>query len=157
MNILGLDINKSEDICKDLNILLCNFHVYYYNLKYSYWNIKGENYFDLYKIFDNLYKQVDKDIDIIATRILMLEGSVLKIFQEYTKFSSLPIYNENTHKSIIDLVNLIISCIKILLRLERLLLIKSDNFKDEGTNHIISRLIYKKEKNIWILNRWLLR
>ena len=54
-NILGLPVKESEEISKDLNVLLANFQVYYQNLRGIHWNIRGKRFFELHLKFEELY------------------------------------------------------------------------------------------------------
>lgn len=43
-NTIGLDIEKTQDLLRDLNNLLANFQVYYQNLRGIHWNIRGKRF-----------------------------------------------------------------------------------------------------------------
>ena len=153
LNILGLDIQKTEDLVKDLNVLLANFQVYYQNLRGIHWNIKGRGFFELHTKFEELYNDSQIKVDEIAERVLTLGGEPLHTFEDYIAYSKVPVGKHVSidHKA----VELIVSSIAELLKLERALLDKAGEANDEGTNAMMSDFISEQEKTIWMMNAWL--
>ena len=152
-NILGLDKEKSEQLTAELNILLANFQTYYQNLRGLHWNIKGRNFFELHVKFEELYTDSQEKIDLIAERILTLQGVPLHTFADYINEAKVP-----TGKNISEdekAVNLVVSSLSELLKIERNILDISDEAEDEGTNSMMSDFIAEQEKTIWMLNAWL--
>jgi starvation-inducible DNA-binding protein len=153
LNILGLDVQKTEDLVKDLNVLLANFQVYYQNLRGIHWNIKGKGFFELHAKFEELYNDSQIKIDEIAERVLTLGGEPLHTFEDYIANAKVPV---GKHVSIDEkAVALIISSIAELLQLERALLDKAGDASDEGTNSMMSDFIAEQEKTVWMMNAWL--
>ncbi len=151
--ILGLDKNKVTDLNKSLNKLLANFQVYYQNLRGLHWNIKGKSFFELHVKFEELYTDSQEKIDLIAERILTLEGNPLHTFDDYTNLSKVPVGKDisNDTKS----VELVVNSLSILISLERNILDQSDDANDEGTNAMMSDFIAEQEKTVWMLKSWL--
>nr|HRM13334.1 ferritin-like domain-containing protein [Flavobacterium sp.] len=52
-------------------------------------------------------------------------------------------------------VHLIVTSLSHLLKIERLILSKSDEINDEGTNAMMSDFIAEQEKTIWMMQAWL--
>jgi starvation-inducible DNA-binding protein len=89
--ILGLDAEKNTETVKKLNILLSNFQVYYQSLRGLHWNIKGKSFFELHVKFEEYYTDSQEKIDLIAERILTLQGVPLHTFSDYTSRAVVPI------------------------------------------------------------------
>ncbi|WP_034059596.1 Dps family protein [Lacinutrix jangbogonensis] len=153
LNILGLDTNKTKDIAKDLNGLLANFQTYYQNLRGIHWNIRGKNFFDLHVKFEELYTDANIKVDELAERVLTLGETPLHTFDDYLKTAKVPV-GKNVSKDV-DAVQLIVSSLTELLKLERQILIKSGDANDEGTNSMMSDFITQQEKTVWMMNAWL--
>ena len=151
--ILGLDQNKTENLVVSLNSLLANFQVYYQNLRGLHWNIKGKSFFELHVKFEEFYTDSQEKIDMIAERILTLEGTPLHTFAEYSELSKVAV-GKNISKDV-DAVKLVVSSLSELLKIERVILNESDAANDEGTNSMMSDFIAEQEKTIWMLNSWL--
>jgi len=151
--ILGLDKKKSEKLGNDLNTLLANFQVYYQNLRGLHWNIKGKNFFELHVKFEELYTDAQEKVDVIAERVLTLDGQPMHTFEEYVKNSSVAVAKNISNDE--EAVHVIISSLASLIKIERELLNFSDEAEDEGTNSMMSDFISEQEKTIWMMNAWL--
>lgn len=151
--MLGLPIAESEKIVKELNTLLSNFQVYYQNLRGIHWNIRGKRFFDLHVKFEELYNDAQLKIDLIAERILTIGGTPLHRFEDYLKHNQLEI-GHNISKDE-TAVQLIVSSLTDLLKIERDILKKTAEIDDEGTNAMMSDFISEQEKTIWMMNAWL--
>ncbi|WNW02671.1 Dps family protein [Tenacibaculum sp. HL-MS23] len=151
--VLGLDKNKSIALVKELNTLLANFQIYYQNVRGLHWNIKGKNFFELHVKFEEFYTDSQLKVDLIAERILTLQGTPLHTFDDYIKAAKVPV-GKNISKDV-DAVELVVESLAELLKIEREILVLSDNADDEGTNSMMSDFIAEQEKTIWMLNAWL--
>ena len=151
--ILGLDKEKTAGLVNDLNGLLSNFQVYYQNLRGLHWNIKGKSFFELHVKFEEFYTDSQEKIDMIAERILTLEGNPLHTFSDYTALASVPVGKDISQD--VEAVNLVVNSLSELLKIERQILDASDEANDEGTNSMMSDFIAEQEKTIWMLQSWL--
>lgn len=151
--ILGLDKEKVKDLATNLNDLLANFQVYYQNLRGLHWNIKGQSFFELHVKFEELYTDSQEKIDMVAERILTLEGSPLHTFEDYIKLAKVPVGKNISNDR--EAVELIVTSLSILIEIERALLQQSDEADDEGTNSMMSDFISEQEKTVWMLKAWL--
>jgi starvation-inducible DNA-binding protein len=152
-NILGLPIKESEVIVSELNVLLSNFQVYYQNLRGIHWNIRGRRFFDLHVKFEELYNDSQLKIDLIAERVLTLGGIPLHTFEDYIKNNELAV-GKNVSVDV-DAINLIVTSLSHLLKIERKILKASGEINDEGTNAMMSDFIAEQEKTIWMMQAWL--
>lgn len=152
-NILGLPVEESDLIIVELNVLLSNFQVYYQNLRGIHWNIRGKRFFDLHVKFEELYTDSQLKIDLIAERVLTLGGRPLHTFEDYIKHNQLVVGKNvsNDEKAI----QLIVDSVAHLLKIERKILVKASEIKDEGTNSMMSDFIGEQEKTIWMMQAWL--
>lgn len=148
-----MDKHKTEELAGELNILLANFQVYYQNLRGLHWNIKGKNFFELHVKFEELYTDAQEKVDLIAERVLTLQGQPIHTFEEYIKTSSVAVAKNITND--VKAVRVIVSSLSSLIKIERELLNVSDEANDEGTNSMMSDFISEQEKIIWMMNAWL--
>jgi len=151
--ILGLDREKVKGLTTNLNDLLANFQVYYQNLRGLHWNIKGKSFFELHVKFEELYTDSQEKIDMIAERILTLEGTPLHTFEDYTKLAKVPVGRNVSNDT--ASVQLIVTSLTTLIETERAILSQSDEADDEGTNSMMSDFIAEQEKTVWMLKAWL--
>ncbi len=151
--ILGLQKDKINELTTDLNELLSNFQIYYQSLRGLHWNIKGKSFFELHVKFEELYTDAQEKVDLIAERILTLEGTPLHTFADYQTIASVPV-GKSISKDI-EAVQLIVNSLEELIKIERNILDKSAEADDEGTNSLMSDFISEQEKTVWMMKAWL--
>ncbi|WP_299120304.1 Dps family protein [uncultured Tenacibaculum sp.] len=151
--VIGLDKNKTEELVKELNSLLANFQVYYQNVRGLHWNIKGKNFFELHVKFEEFYTDAQEKVDLIAERILTLQGTPLHTFSDYTELSKVKVGKNISND--VEAVTLVVDSLSELLKIERTILELSDEADDEGTNSMMSDFISEQEKTLWMMNAWL--
>jgi starvation-inducible DNA-binding protein len=152
LNSIGLPSAAAQVLATELNVLLANFQIYYQSLRGLHWNIRGKRFFDLHLKFEELYNDSQLKIDLIAERVLTLEGVPLHTFEDYIKNNQLEI-GKNIHNDE-KAIELIVSSLAKLLSIERVILKKSEEIEDEGTNSMMSDFIAEQEKTIWMLKAW---
>lgn len=151
--IIGLNKQQTKNLTVSLNNLLANFQVYYQNLRGLHWNIKGKSFFELHVKFEEFYTDSQEKIDLIAERILTLEGTPLHTFNDYSALSKVPVGKNISND--VEGVKLVVNSLSELLKIERTILLESSEANDEGTNAMMSDFIAEQEKTIWMLNAWL--
>jgi starvation-inducible DNA-binding protein len=152
-NAIGLDTHKSAELIDGLNELLSNYQVYYMNVRGFHWNIKGDKFFELHVKFEELYNDLELKIDEVAERILMLGGTPLHTFGDYSNASTIaPAKNVSTAKSA---VQNILDGFQTLLLKQRALLELSDKADDEGTNSLMSDYVREQEKLVWMYSAFM--
>lgn len=153
LNKIGLPVEETEVVIVELNVLLSNYQIYYQSLRGLHWNIRGRRFFDLHVKFEELYNDSQLKIDLIAERVLTLGGRPLHTFEDYIKFNQLPV-GKNISNDVAG-IELIVSSLSQLLKIEREILNKASEINDEGTNSMMSDFIVEQEKTIWMMNAWL--
>jgi starvation-inducible DNA-binding protein len=152
-NAIGLENNNAKQLAEKLNELLANYSVFYQNTRGSHWNIKGEKFFELHLKFEELYNDLLLKIDEVAERILTLGHSPNHNYSDYARISKI-----NESKEVNDgikSVTNILESFKIIITLQRELLILSAEACDEGTNAQMSDYIRAQEKLVWMYSAFL--
>jgi starvation-inducible DNA-binding protein len=103
--------------------------------------------------FEELYTDAQEKVDLIAERILTLQGTPFHTFNDYTSVSKIPVANNIENDEVA--VRLIVDSLSGLLKIERSILDLSDEANDEGTNSMMSDFISEQEKTLWMMNAWL--
>ena len=149
-NIIGLDVEKSKSVAEQLNQLLAGHQIYYQNLRGFHWLILGNNFFQLHELFEKQYNEASETIDLLAERVLMLGETPLHTFESYLKNAKLkPVGNVRTAKNSLKVV--IENMQALLLQVRKVVALASKN-SDEGTVAIMSELISKYEKHLWMFS-----
>lgn len=65
----------SDETVVKLNGLVADFTVFYQKLRHYHWNVKGEQFFMLHVKFEEIYDEVNLQIDALAERIIGLDAT----------------------------------------------------------------------------------
>jgi len=155
MNYLGFDKAKVTPVVSELNSLLCNYHIYYQNLRNFHWNIQGENFFELHNQFENLYNDARLKIDEVAERILTLRHRPLSRLTDYLTISTIPeatLIEEDR-----DMVLIILENHKVIIANLREVIKLASEAEDEGTVDMAGGFLESLEKKSWMLDAWTTR
>jgi len=155
MNYLGINKQKVTPVVSELNNLLCNYHVYYQNLRNFHWNIQGENFFDLHNKFEELYNDARLKIDEIAERILTLRHRPLSRLTDYLAIAKIPeatLIAEDRKMVLIILENH-----QMLIENLRNVIKTAGKVEDEGTIDMAGSFLENLEKISWMLDAWATR
>jgi len=155
MNYLGLERSKVEPVVKELNNLICNYHIYYQNLRNFHWNIQGQNFFDLHIQFEELYNDARLKIDEIAERILTLRHRPMSRLSDYlslAKIHEAPLLENDR-----EMVLTILENHRILISNLRNIITVAGDLNDEGTIDMAGSFLENLEKKSWMLDAWATR
>ena len=151
--MIGLDVNQSKNLAKDLNALLSEFQIFYINTRGFHWNIKGDKFFELHLKFEELYTNAQLKIDEIAERILTLGHIPLHSFTDFLKHASIKESSNVSDRK--KAIAIILKSYQQIIKIERALLELSAKANDEGTNALMSDYIREQEKEVWMYNAYL--
>ena len=76
-------------ITEDLNLFLSNLNVFYRKLQNYHWNIKGEDFFNVHAKLEELYDDINEQIDEIAEHILIIDGEPLGTMHDYLEITQI--------------------------------------------------------------------
>ncbi|WP_235292628.1 Dps family protein [Portibacter lacus] len=154
MNYLGFKPENIEKTVDELNQLLCNYQIYYQNLRNYHWNIGGEHFFDLHIKFEELYNEAKVSIDEIAERVLTLRQKPTSTLAEYLKNADINERSTDDPKKMV--ANILDDHKKIITNLRSVIETAGDA-SDEGTIDMTAGFLASVEKNSWMLDAWLNR
>lgn len=150
ISLASTDMNK---IVEQLNTLLSGYHVFYTNVRGYHWNVRGSDFFTLHVKFEELYTALQIQIDAIAERILMLQGTPLHAYSDFLKISSI-----KEDKNVSDqraCVQGVLTGLTMTIAKERELIDLADELDDQGTADLLTAYIQEQEKLVWMYNAYL--
>ena len=123
-----------------LNLKIRNYH----------WNVKGLNFSDHHKFFEDLYNESSENIDEIAERIRMLGEFTPANYETYLKES---IINEEKWENVSagKMMEALLADKETIIRQMRADIDTVGELGDVGTEDFLTGLIQKHEKNAWML------
>ena len=150
---LNLNDQNINSVVQNLNQLLADYHVYYQKLRNFHWNVKGENFYRLHEVFEDLYNDAFETIDDLAERIQTLGYLPLSKMEDYLKVSDLNECDPLTED--VDMVKELVKDHEVLIKGYRAVIEKAENANDEATIDLTAGLLRDFEKSTWMLHSWL--
>ncbi|MDR3646232.1 MAG: DNA starvation/stationary phase protection protein Dps [Candidatus Babeliales bacterium] len=133
-----------------LNKSLASTADLYAQLKQAHWNVKGREFIELHKLFDEIAELVEEQVDIIAERITSLGGTALGTIQQATTNTELRLYPVDIFKAE-DHIEHLTHNIAILGELTRTNIKRSEDLGDMGTNDLYIDLVRLLDKSLWFI------
>ncbi len=151
MNI-GLSSEDRESIRQILLPLLADETVLYFKTRNFHWNVKGPNFMQLHKFFEELYNTIDDSIDDIAEKIRTYGYPVQGSLKELYELARLPESYFSPNKSADEMLNELVDNHEQLVRVLRSdLEMAQTKFNDAGIADYLTGLMQYHEKAAWLL------
>ena len=74
---------------KILNEFLADLNVFYRKLQNYHWNIQGKDFFQVHSKLEELYNEINEQVDEIAEHILILGGQPIGTLKDYMEISKI--------------------------------------------------------------------
>ncbi len=152
---IGISEKNLEAVNALLSVELSNEMTLYIKTRKAHWNVTGESFMELHKLFENQYKQLEESIDEIAERIGKLGGKTIGTMQEYSKLAAIkeaPGKYTTSKEMIKELAK---DHELIIIQLRKDIENCASRYKDAGTADFITGLMEQHETIAWTLRRYL--
>lgn len=152
---IGISEKNLTGVNELLSIGLSNEMTLYIKTRKAHWNVSGESFMELHKLFENQYKQLEESIDEIAERIGKLGGKTIGTMQEYSKLATIK-EAPGKYRSSKDMMKELLNDHEMII-----VLLRRDienciaKYKDAGTADFITGLMEQHETIAWTLRRYL--
>lgn len=133
-----------------LNEFLADLNIFYRKLQNYHWNIEGKDFFQVHVKLEELYDEINEQIDEIAEHIAILGGQPLGTMKDYLEKSSIKEAENKKIKSE-EIYSNILSDYEELLKKTIEIKEKSENEKEYSTSSLIDDYIKEYGKIIWML------
>jgi starvation-inducible DNA-binding protein len=151
IGITAKNLKKSATI---LATILSNEMTLYVKTRKFHWNISGNSFMELHKLFEDQYRILEQNIDEVAERISQLGEKTIGTMKEFIENSTI---KESTQEHVSQKVMLE----ELLHNHEQLVTefrdyipqFENDN-NDLGSADFITGLLQQHEKMAWILRRY---
>lgn len=144
---------KNQKLIQFLNQLLSNYFVMYVKLHRYHWYVQGEQFFQLHQQFEDMYKAFGQDLDMIAERILMIDGQPLATMIKYIKETTLTEASaDNLNSEMID--QLIADYEQMIEEVQEEGINYAHDVADEPTLDMLISVQSKLEKYVWMLKAY---
>ena len=135
---------------KTLNEFLSDLNVFYRKLQNYHWNIQGKDFFEAHEKLEELYDQINEEVDEIAEHILILGGQPLGTLKDYLNNSKIQ-EAENKKVKSDEVYSNLITDYETLLKKAIEIKEEAENQKQYDTSSLIDEYILNYGKIIWML------
>jgi len=154
MNI-GISEKNLKNSADLLSVVLANEITLYTKTRKFHWNVAGESFMELHKLFEAQYTQLEESIDEIAERIGKLGHKTIGTMQEFSKLSTIKESPGKYPSSKDMLVELLKDHETVIILLRKNIEEAGEKNKDAGTADFFTGLMEQHETIAWTLRRYL--
>jgi starvation-inducible DNA-binding protein len=145
----------SARLISEMNVLLAAYQVVYFNVRASHWMVKGENFFELHKVFETAYNDATTKIDEVAERILTLGGAPLLTASDMLAKS--PVKERAPGGDETSCVRMLLEDLTQLTGIEKEIVHLADQMDDVVTADQLTGYMGEQQKTGWMLSQFLSR
>lgn len=152
---IGITVKNLDNTVKILSIDLAIEMTLYIKTRKFHWNVSGNSFMELHKLFEEQYKQLEVAIDEIAERIGKLGAKTIGTMQEFMELTTIkesPNEYSNTKELITELLR---DHETVIVKLREDIDLCDETYKDAGTTDFLTGLMLQHETIAWTLRRYL--
>jgi starvation-inducible DNA-binding protein len=152
---IGLSPKNLKSIAEILSFVLSDAIVLYIKTRKFHWNVSGNSFMELHKLFEKQYKILEEAIDEIAERINKLGAKTPGTMQEFLDMTSLkesPGRYPSQKEMLKDLLH---DHEAVIIQLRKYIDDCDEKYGDMGTSDFLTDLIKEHETIAWTLRRYL--
>ncbi len=152
---IGISEKNLEEGIALLSTVLSDEMTLYVKTRKFHWNVSGESFMELHKLFESQYTALEEIIDEIAERINKLGGKTIGTMREFLELTRLK-ESPNKYPSQKDMLRELLSDHEfIIMELRKDIDIFSEKNKDAGTTDFLTGVMEQHETIAWVLRRYL--
>lgn len=152
---IGLSSKNLKSIAELLSFVLSDAIVLYTKTRKFHWNVSGNSFMELHKLFEKQYKILEQAIDEIAERINKLGAKTPGTMQEFLDMTSLKESPGRYPSQKEMLGELLKDHEAVIIQLRKYIDDCDEKYGDMGTSDFLTDLIKEHETIAWTLRRYL--
>jgi starvation-inducible DNA-binding protein len=152
---IGIAEKNIKQVNELLSVVLANETVLYIKTRKFHWNVSGESFMEIHRLFEEHYKQIEKTIDEVAERIGKLGGKAIGTLAEFAKHTTIkehPGKNPGKKEMIRELLK---DHEAVIRELRKDVDNCGEKLKDAGTADFLTGVMEGHETIAWVLRRYL--
>ena len=152
IGITEKNLIKSVDL---LATILSDEMTLYVKTRKFHWNVSGESFMELHKLFQSQYTELEETIDEIAERINKLGSKTIGTMKEFSDLTRLK-ESPGKYPSQKDMMKELLDDHEtLIMELRKDIDITANKNKDAGTTDFLTGILQQHETTAWILRRYL--
>ncbi len=152
IGITEIKLQKSINI---LAVVLSDEMTLYIKTRKFHWNVAGESFMEMHKLFESQYTELETIIDEVAERINKLGGKTIGTMNEFALLTRI-VEHPNKYPVQKAMISELLSDHEIIIsELRKDIDICSNDCHDAGTADLLTGILQQHETIAWILRRYL--
>ena len=152
---IGITEKKLKSSSTILATVLSDEMTLYVKTRKAHWNVTGESFMELHKLFQDQYQQLEESIDEIAERIGKLGHKTIGTMNEFSKLTCIKEHPGKYESSKEILKELLKDHETVIVELRKNIDDCAEKNNDAGTADFLTGLMEQHETIAWILRRYL--
>lgn len=153
------NIGLEQDVLKKdnelLNAFLADLHVLYIKTRKFHWDVSGPSFKEYHEFFEEQYKALEEEIDLVAERVRQLGGRPVATMADFIKESSLKEDHDGHIKTQEMFKRLLADHEQVIRELRDDVKTTDEELDDAGTADFLTGLMEEHEKHAWMLRKYL--
>ena len=149
---LGIPQKEMKSNIKNLTVVLASEMVLYVKTRKFHWNVSGNSFMEMHKLFEAQYNELELIIDEVAERIGKLGDKAIGTMQEFNDHSVLKESTKYEEKE--AMIKELLEDYRTLISKIRAFIKETEETDDFGTADFLTAIIQKHEEQAWILRRY---
>jgi starvation-inducible DNA-binding protein len=151
---IGITEENKQLIANDMQRVLADEVVIYIKTRNYHWNVEGDNFMELHKLYQKMYEQLEEFIDDTAERIRTLGHYAQGRLKDFIQQTHL-LEQDYTNIQQEQFRNLLDDHETIIRNLRQLIDKFAEEYKDAGNADYLTGLMEDHEKMAWFLRNYL--
>ncbi len=152
IGITEIHLQRSIDL---LSVVLSDEMTLYIKTRKFHWNVAGESFMELHKLFESQYSELEVVIDEVAERISKLGGKTIGTMNEFTLLTRIVEHPNKYPVQKAMILELLTDHEILIAELRKDIDICTDENHDLGTAALLTGILQQHETIAWTLRRYL--
>jgi starvation-inducible DNA-binding protein len=152
---IGISDKNLKSVAAVLSSVLADAVVLYTKTRKFHWNVKGESFMEIHKLFESQYKQLEEAIDEIAERSSKLGSPVIGTMKEFLEQTSIK-ESAGKYPERMDMIKELLHDHETVIKaLRKNIDDCGEKYSDSGTTDFLTGLMEEHETIAWTLRRYI--
>lgn len=151
---IGITEKNLHEVIKLLSAVLADEMMLYVKTRNYHWNVSGDSFMEVHRLFEEHYKQLELTIDEVAERIGKLGGKAIGTMAEFLEHTRLK-EEPGKYPARKEMVSQLLKDHETLVKELREDVDKCGKLGDAGTTDFLTGIMEQHETIAWVLRRYL--
>ncbi len=152
---IGITDNHLQKGNSILSVILSDEMTLYIKTRKFHWNVAGESFMELHKLFEAQYTELEAIVDTVAERIGKLGSKTIGTMSEFTLLSRIVEHPNKYPVQKAMLSELLSDHETLIIELRKDIDISANENHDAGTADMLTAILKQHESITWIIRRYL--